>query len=235
MRLLRCLKGNQLGSLHQAAFFLLFMGVVFGQPGVLNARAASLDGLTEGAHPAHVAINLRNGGAKSVLPAGEEQAATPGPTDEPFNSVEVSTPGADGSIYHIVQPGENLALIAQAYSISLGDLMALNGLTSDSVIFPNQKLLIRSGSTLTPTIEVSETFTPHPATPTSRPTRTPTIQPTLEHTATPESTNSPEGTDSPPSGLGSDRLGNALLIAVGALVVLGVGFIVTGSLIKRSA
>ncbi len=235
MELLSRLKCNHPGWLYLAAGVLIILGVLFGHPGVRSAGAAGPDGLPGDARSSPAVIDLLKGKAEVILPAGEEQATTPGPTIEPFNPVEVSTPGADGSIYHIVQPGENLALIAQAYNISLGDLMALNGLNSDSVIFPNQKLLIRSGSTLTPTSEVTDTPAPHPATPTSRPTRTPTIQPVVADTATPESTASLESTAVPPAGSGSDRLGNALLVAVGALVVLGVGFIVTGSLIKRSA
>ena len=144
---------------------LVFVGVVFGQPQLTAVQAAGLVGPGERMNHAPSAIDLLNSREEVMLPAGDEQAATPEPTDEIPNPVQVSTPGPDGSIYHIVLPGENLVLIAQAYHISLGDLMALNGLNDDSVIFPNQKLLIRSEVTATPTPDVSNTPTSRPSTP----------------------------------------------------------------------
>lgn len=43
---------------------------------------------------------------------------------------------------HVVQKGESLYKIAKKYGISLRDLYRLNSLTSKSVIYPGQKLLV---------------------------------------------------------------------------------------------
>jgi len=70
---------------------------------------------------------------------------------------------ADGSITYIVKSGDTTLAIALAYGISLGELLKLNGLTAKSVIYPNQKLIIRAAYTPTPTL------------PTSTPTKIPSI------------------------------------------------------------
>jgi LysM repeat protein len=64
--------------------------------------------------------------------------------------IVVSTPRPDGSIIHVVQSGQFLTNIALAYGISLQDLLNLNGLTEQSVIFPGEALIIRLPSTLLP-------------------------------------------------------------------------------------
>jgi hypothetical protein len=101
------------------------------------------------------------------------------------------TPMADGSIVHIVQEGENLASIAEAYNVSMSDIRGMNGMApSSNLIFPGQRLIIRlplpptETPTITPTIP-KPTRTPTIVTPTRtpRPTRTPS--PTMPPTPTP--------------------------------------------------
>ena len=104
------------------------------------------------------------------------------PTAPPPGPVVVSTPREDGAIVHIVQPGETLIGVANAYDISLADLLALNGMNENSFIYENQELIIRGPNTPTPTATPTETPTPLPPTP--RPTRTPRpMTPTPEATA----------------------------------------------------
>jgi len=102
------------------------------------------------------------------------------PTQPPISgSVVVSTPNGDGSIVHIIKYGETLVDIAQAYGISLSDLISINKLDpKNPLYYENQPLIIRLA--FTPTPYITTTFTPRPptrtplATRTPRPTRTPT-------------------------------------------------------------
>lgn len=57
---------------------------------------------------------------------------------------------------HVVQSGEYLGLIAQRYGLTVADLVAFNGLTNPSRIFPGQRLLIPLPGDLpsTPTVPV---------------------------------------------------------------------------------
>jgi LysM repeat protein len=65
--------------------------------------------------------------------------------------VTVSTPNPDGSIVHIIQPGETLLRIAQAYHIPLPEIEKLNNLTDTTTIYPGGKLMIRPAFTPTST------------------------------------------------------------------------------------
>jgi len=103
----------------------------------------------------------------------------------PLALILTSTPGADGSIIHVVQTEESLASIAESYGITIGALVAQNGLASNTgMIFPGQRLIILPPQPPTET----PTFTPT----VPRPTRTPTPfiptrtpRPTLTGTPTP--------------------------------------------------
>jgi LysM repeat protein len=110
-------------------------------------------------------------------------------TSEPYvNPIITSTPAADGTIIHIVQYGQTLYGIAEIYGISITDLLNLNGLTEDSVIYPDEQLLIvqGTGETPTPTATIEELL------PTATPTQesTPTVAPTQVQ-ATPTPTEEP--------------------------------------------
>jgi len=89
--------------------------------------------------------------------------------------VITSTTRPDGSVYHLVQFGQTLITIAQAYGLTVAGLQKLNNLGTGSTIFEGQTLLIRgtSGPTTVPS------NTPIPPTPTRTPpnTRTPTLPP----------------------------------------------------------
>ncbi len=95
-----------------------------------------------------------------------------------------NTPNADGSVTYIVQRGDTALGIAVAYGISLSELLAMNGLTEKSIIYPNQQIIIRAGYTPTPTLPTStptirSTMTSWPtSTPTSTETPVPPIPPT---------------------------------------------------------
>ncbi|NUM45846.1 MAG: CAP domain-containing protein [Anaerolineales bacterium] len=119
--------------------------------------------------------------------------ATPGSGDDPL--FVVSPPRADGSIVHLVGFGQTLILIAEKYATTVENLLLLNNLNADSVIFPGQELIIQlptNGPTFTPS---GPTFTPNPTTPTV------TVLPTIEPTRTPRPTRTLSPEDRPTSTL----------------------------------
>jgi uncharacterized protein YkwD len=125
------------------------------------------------------------------------------------STIVPNTPNPDGSIVHIVQPGETLGSLSMAYNVPLSDILILNGLTIKSTIFVNEKITIQKAYTATPT---QATFTP-----TIPPTSTP--WPTSTFTAT------PTGLPATPTlspGLPVSAAGGAMCaIVVSALILAG--------------
>lgn len=111
-------------------------------------------------------------GQKLLIDPGN---VTPSPT---LSAIQRLTPEADGRYYHTVQSGQTLSWIASYYDVPLASLMLWNGLNSDSIIRPNQKLLL----VVTP--PATATFTPAPptATPTFQPSPTLALPPAAEST-----------------------------------------------------
>jgi uncharacterized protein YkwD len=93
-------------------------------------------------------------------------SGTKAPTVPPVIPIQTATPAADGTVVHVVQPGQALWNIAAAYNVSIADLMALNGLTENSFIYPGDKILVRKGTAgqpsvaWTPTITISQGIVP---------------------------------------------------------------------------
>jgi uncharacterized protein YkwD/LysM repeat protein len=97
--------------------------------------------------------------------------------------VTTATRNPDGSIIHIVQFGQSLWAIADAYDIAMADLLIQNGLTEQDAIFPDQRLLIVPASLeVEEATETEATSTRNQAaqrpTPTPSPTATRPVQPT---------------------------------------------------------
>ncbi len=142
------------------------------------------------------------------------------PTQPVIGSVVVVTPNGDGSIVHIIQYGETLVDIAQAYGISLNELIGINKLDPKKpVYYANQPLIIRLAFTETPFI--TTTFTPRPPTRTPLATRTP--RPTK--TATPFHSPVPTRTDTvePPINLPTlEELGPARPIMAYAFIGISI-------------
>ncbi len=119
-----------------------------------------------------------------ALPVGRALAQDPTPNTY---GILTSTPQPDGSIYHIVQPGESLWVISAAYGMSGSEIMVLNGNSAAAnEVYINDVLLIRRANTPTPTSNV--TPTPIPTTPRPTifvPSRTPIPTKTPLPTATP--------------------------------------------------
>jgi LysM repeat protein len=169
----------------------------------------------------------------SATPGPGTPSATPGPSPIPIYAVITATPNPDGSIIHVVQSGQTLITIAQAYQVTVQEIKVLNGLSGDD-IYVGDQLIIYPAYTPTPTGQATETRTQTPGpTSTRRPTRTASPSATLQ-TRTP-SPDAPHSTPTAPP-VGSfppDRVGNFLIGAVIVLAVLGLGLMAAGTLIKR--
>lgn len=122
----------------------------------------------------------------TITPGGP--TSTPAPIVMPVATAE---PNPDGSVIHIVQPGQTLWAIVDAYEISMADLLAQNGLTEDSDIFPDQELLIVPAS-IEIEAESETTATPETITPTPLPSPTKTAEPQREATNAPTPTEAPQ-------------------------------------------
>lgn len=135
-------------------------------------------------------VNRQPVAAGSTLPAGTQ---APTYSNAMAGPISTSTPNADGSISHMVQYGETLIDIAQAYGVTVDELVGINKLDPKKpVYFAGQPLLIRLAFTPTPVL--TATNTPKPPTRTPLPTRTPrpTRTATRMVTRTPVPTSTPE-------------------------------------------
>jgi LysM repeat protein len=175
-------------------------------------------------------IDVASGsGSGNSIPA---VTSTPGgPTPIPIYLVLTSTPKPDGSVIHVVQSGQTLIGIAQAYGLTVTEIKALNNL-SDDAIYVGDKLIIHPANAPGPTGTPSAPATPtRAATSTRRPTRTPTPSSTPIITSVSMQAD-PTQEDTLRSG--SDPVGNILVIAIIGLAAGGVLLMVIGSFMKRS-
>jgi len=168
---------------------------------------------------------------------------TPLPTPLPIFPVVTATPRSDGAVIHVVQPGQTLIAIAEAYGVKLADILAYNSLNEKTVIFPGDALLIRLPSTTvtpqmtgttTPLAGEEATFTPTPTPSRQPPTATPTAKPPTA-TAVVVTPAAPLG--GPVSALPSAaQRENAdyLLLTIIVLGSAGTLLIVLGNALKRS-
>ena len=141
-----------------------------------------------------------------------------------------STPNADGSVAHVIQYGENLIEIAQAYGITLSELYGNNPSLNpqNPKYYAGEVLIIRLGFTATPNI--SPTVTQRPPTRTLGPTRTATLTRTPIPTRTATQIVTPTPTPPPPLlALNDQTIGYGFIVvsAIGLLIVIFKGFIKT--------
>lgn len=81
-------------------------------------------------------------GWEDARPATEDERAL-GPLVSQFLAqVGAGAPAAQGPLYHIVRPGENLFRIARLYDTSVVGIAQANGLSSIGLIYVGQRLLI---------------------------------------------------------------------------------------------
>jgi len=156
-------------------------------------------------------------GSAIIQPTSGGPTSTTAPVIQP---VTVATPYADSSVIHAVQYGQTLWSIADAYGISLDDLLSMNGLTEDSAIYPDDLLIIVPAS-----IEAEETLdftdTPEVQTPTLMPTPTEVVESTpTEAVLTPT-----RNANAPGSILANIFSGDTLWVGIGLVAVSVFGII----------
>jgi LysM repeat protein len=147
-------------------------------------------------------------------------------------AVKVADPQDDGSIVHVVESGHTLIRIADAYKIPLADLLALNNLTFNSIIYPGEKILIKLAEpSPTPTEKIEPTATNAP-----RPTRMPTATPAVQQAAaqvTSEPATVTAAATAPDDNQGLALPADPVLLAIGGLIVLGTGLLVFSVALRR--
>lgn len=82
-------------------------------------------------------------------------------TPTPVGLILTSTPDADGKIVHTVQAYQTLTTIAQAYGVTIGDILARNNIQVETPLQIGQALVIHPGS-------ATPSPTPRPLTPIER-------------------------------------------------------------------
>jgi hypothetical protein len=159
------------------------------------------------------------------VPAPTLPGGTPGSTYTPevvagplASTILPSTPDSDGKLFHIVQPGETLWLIAISYGVKVAEIRKLNNLAENANIYPQTKLLVK----IVPLPTATSTITPTaPPTYTPVPTWTALPSPTLTVTPLPKVAVAPQ---------------NASLPILGAIVLTALllaGFLTASARIRR--
>jgi len=138
-------------------------------------------------------------------------------TEIPLSAVFTSTPDEDGVIIHIVQYGETLFTIAEAYGVPIDQILTNSSLSLTTTdIREGQTLVIQTATE--PTAIPTPTATIDPGTPT--PTQ---VRPTL----TPFPTRTPEPTSTPtrPPSIIHRALGNTKYFGIGLILISGLGLV----------
>ena len=150
-------------------------------------------------------------------PTTSGPTSTTAPVVQP---VTTAVPNADGSVTHVVQYGQTLWKIAEAYGISLDDLLTMNGLTEDSAIYPDDVLLIIPAS-----VEIEETpsITNTLVIQTPTPSATPTED--IERTPTEAAITPTKNPNSPGSILANIFSGDTLWVGIGLIAVSVFGIV----------
>ena len=170
------------------------------------------------------------GSGAPVVSSSSQPAAA---TAIPFNPVVAATAAPDGSITHKVQSGQTLWAISAIYQISLPEILALNGFTNDTLIFPGDEIQIKSANNLV-TPEATPTAVARTTTATLRPTRTavPTYQTrTTEVAMQPEKVANQRNSNQ----TASSNLEDPALYLISALVLGGSILLVVGNLLKKQS
>jgi len=151
-------------------------------------------------------------------------------TPQTVKPVLTATANPDGSVVHVVEPGQAPWSIAIAYGVKVVDLIKNNRLAPTPVLYIGQKLVVVPAFTATPT--PGPTSTPLPPTRTATRTRSP-------RTATPLRTITPFPTSTPRlifEGVPGLRNVNTRSLGIGlvAVCVLGLAAILYGAWRGRS-
>jgi LysM repeat protein len=103
------------------------LAVIARRHGTTSAALKSLNGLKSGTVHAGQVLKLPAGGK----PAAAAPVAIAAPVTKP-----------DGSVVHVIKPGETLGAIARKYKVSVGELATANNISNPAQIRPGQELVI---------------------------------------------------------------------------------------------
>lgn len=225
----------------QAAFFNNYNGGVdqFGRKvtapyGIDLARQVSIDiGLEPGVNDwitvSYMWTETWGSASAPADPNSTSQAS------QELQTVQTATVDSTGAIFHEVKFGQTLWAIADAYQVSLQDILALNNLAEDAIIIPGQQLLIRRIEN-TPSPVQASAFTVEPTRPG---TRKPTPTPAFRETSLPDRDSTQlaeidlengtpvEGAPSPSNSR------NQIIWLIVALLVGGFGLLLIGGFLQR--
>ncbi len=95
-------------------------------------------------------VGLPSKRAPAPSKASPSPPVTPTDAPIPVAPIVISTPGADGSIMHVVGQGQTAWAIAARYGIVLDELLALNNLTRGAILHPGDSIIIRLGQGQSP-------------------------------------------------------------------------------------
>lgn len=138
-------------------------------------------------------------------------------TTVPYNPVVTVTPNQEGIIIHIVKYGETLSTIAQAYGVTITQILTNSGLAlTTTAIYEGWTLIIQTATE--PSATPTSTPTPDPGTPT--PTQ---VRPTM--TPNPTRTPFPTHTPTTPPSVFHRALGDGKNVGLGLIVACGLGLI----------
>ncbi|MEI7989046.1 MAG: CAP domain-containing protein [Chloroflexota bacterium] len=83
------------------------------------------------------------GGVSSGGQGSSTQSAASATRLAAAQPVIASSPAADGSIIHIIQPGQTLWTISATYKVPLPELLSINNLKENSFVHPGDKVIVR--------------------------------------------------------------------------------------------
>ncbi len=143
--------------------------------------------------------------APTTAPGTTPNPGNPGdpePTLVAYEPFIISTPRGDGAIIHVVGYGQTLIGIANSYGVDLADIYSYNSYNTNTVIYPNEWVIIRPANEIyiTETPENTEVSgVPSKTAPTPKATRTPrnTISATEPSADATKSTDIPASTTTP--------------------------------------
>lgn len=145
-----------------------------------------------------------------------------------IQQVITSTPNEDGIITHVVQYGETLWTIAEAYGVPIDRILSNSGLSqSTTELFEGQQLIIQTATEPTSTVSPTPTEIPPTPTPTQpRPTMTPA----------PTRTPAPTQTPTEPPSILHRTLSDGKPLGIGLIILCGAGllFVVYQGFIRKS-
>ncbi|HLF28392.1 MAG TPA: LysM peptidoglycan-binding domain-containing protein [Anaerolineae bacterium] len=97
-----------------------------------------------------VAVSIPPGAAAPVVAPTQPPAANP-PPPAALAAQATVTPRPDGSLVHIVQPGDTLWALSLQYGVSMDQIMQLNGIGEDTLLQLGQELVIALPGSTAPT------------------------------------------------------------------------------------